>query len=246
MKIQFFSFVLLLLFGIQTPRAQQSKPVYSSETLKIEQVSPHTFVHVSYLSTQDFGKVACNGMIVVKRDEALVFDTPPDDETSRELINWLETEQKVKVKGVLATHFHNDCLGGLNEFHAQGVPSYGSIQTQILAKAAGDPVPQHGFEGKLILKAGGLEVVTRFLGEGHTRDNVVAYVLTDQVLFGGCLIKEVGASVGYLGDANISSWSGTVREVKSAFSDVQTVIPGHGKIGNGDLLDYTIRLFEGK
>ncbi|MBC6368328.1 subclass B1 metallo-beta-lactamase [Algoriphagus sp. AK58] len=246
MKFQFLSFLLFFLFGAKNLWAQQSKTVYTSETLKIEQISPHTFVHISYLSTQDFGKVACNGMIVIDGGEALVFDTPTDDAVSRELIDWLETDQKTKVVGVLATHFHNDCLGGLNEFHAHGVPSYGSTQTQALAKAATDPVPQNGFVEQLILEAGKVAVVTRFLGEGHTRDNVVAYVPADQVLFGGCLIKEVGATVGYLGDANTGAWSGTVRQVKSTFSEVKTVIPGHGKIGNAELLDYTIRLFEGK
>lgn len=246
MKSRLYPILLMLIFANQFLFAQIAKPLYQSETLQIEQVSPNTFVHVSYLSTQDFGKVACNGMIVVNGGEALVFDTPTDDEVSRELINWLETERKVKVKGVLATHFHNDCLGGLNEFHAQGVPSFGSTLTQVLAKGAGDPVPQNGFDGQLILKAGGLDVVIRFLGEGHTRDNVVAYVPIDRVLFGGCLIKEVGATVGYLGDANTGAWSETVSQVKTTFPEVKTVIPGHGKIGNGELLDYTIRLFEGK
>jgi metallo-beta-lactamase class B len=75
---------------------------------------------------------------------------------------------------------------------------------------------------------------------------VVAYFPTDQVLFGGCLIKEVGATVGYLGDANTSAWSETVTRVKANFPKVKTVIPGHGKVGGVDLLDYTIRLFEDK
>jgi metallo-beta-lactamase class B len=246
MTFKRYSFLLFLLFGIQTLLAQEDNPLYRSEKLEIAQISPHTFVHVSYLSTQDFGKVACNGMLVIQGGEALVFDTPTNDEVSRELIDWLEKEKHVKVKAVVATHFHNDCLGGLNEFHGHRVPSFGSVQTQTLAKAAGDPVPQHGFEGQLILDVGGMEVVTRFFGEGHTRDNVVAYVPSDQVLFGGCLIKEIGATVGYLGDANTGAWSETVSRIKYTFSDVQRVIPGHGKIGNGALLDYTIRLFEGK
>lgn len=245
MKINFCTFLFILFFAIHHLSAQQPKPLYQSETLRIEQLSPNTFVHISYLSTDDFGKVACNGMIVINGGEALVFDTPADNESSKELISWLETEQKVKVKGVLATHFHDDCVGGLDAFHAKGIPSYGSKKTNSLAKAEGNLVPQNGFERQLILEVGGLEVVTRFLGEGHTRDNVVAYVPTDRMLFGGCLIKEVGATVGYLGDANTGAWSGTVRQVKSTFSDVQTVIPGHGKIGNGELLEFTIRLFEG-
>lgn len=184
-------------------------------------------------------------MIVINGGEALVFDTPADNESSKELISWLETEQKLKVKGVLATHFHDDCVGGLDAFHAKGIPSYGSFKTNSLAKAEGNLVPENGFEDDLILEVGKLKVVTRFLGEGHTRDNVVTYVPSDQVLFGGCLIKEVGAGVGFLGDANTAAWSETVTRVKSTFSDVRTVIPGHGKIGDSELLEFTIRLFEG-
>lgn len=115
-----------------------------------------------------------------------------------------------------------------------------------MAKAEGNPVPENGFDGQLTLKTGELDVVIRFLGKGHTPDNVVSYVPSDQVLFGGCLIKEVGTTMGYLGDPNVSVWSETVSKVKSTFSAVKTVIPGHWKIGDSELLDYTIRLVEGK
>jgi len=246
MKLRLYASFLLFLLLVSSLLAQQSGSGYRSETLQIEQISPNTFVHVSYLSTQDFGKVACNGMVVIHGGEALVYDTPTDDAASKELIQWLETTQQVRVKGVLATHFHNDCLGGLEAFHAKGVPSYGSFKTIELAKAAGEAVPENGFEAELTLQAGEVAVLSRFLGEGHTRDNVVAYVPTDRVLFGGCLIKEVGASVGYLGDANTADWSATVTRVRDSFPGSMTVIPGHGKIGKEELLEYTIQLFAGK
>jgi metallo-beta-lactamase class B len=246
MKSQLYPILLVLIFLSQFAVAQTAQSVYQSETLQIEQISPHTFVHVSYLSTQDFGKVACNGMVVIVGGEALVFDTPTNDAVSEELIRWIEREQKAQVKAVLATHFHNDCLGGLGAFHARGVTSYGSKRTLALAKEAGEAVPQRGFKDRLILKAGDLEVLTRFMGEGHSRDNVVAYVSADQVLFGGCLIKALAANFGFLGDANTQEWSRTVGRVKAGFPETRVVIPGHGKIGGVDLLDYTERLFEGK
>lgn len=183
-------------------------------------------------------------MIVINEGEALVFDTPANDEASLELINWLEVDKKSKVKGVVATHFHWDCLGGLNEFHAKGISSYASDKTIELAKASGYPVPENGFKKKLTLKAGDLKVTNQFFGEGHTKDNFVAYVPSDKVIFGGCMIKELGAGNGYLGDANVSAWPATVRNVNSTFPDAQIVIPGHGKVGGRELLDYTIELFE--
>ena len=242
-----FSFTLLLsLFATLNVLGQQAKPIYNTETLKIEQISPNTFVHISYLQTNDFGKVGCNGMIVINGGEALVFDTPTDSETSLELINWLEEEQGLKVKGVVATHFHVDCVGGLNEFHVKSVPSYASFKTIELAKAASNPVPEIGFEDKLVLKVGQLEVINQYFGEGHTRDNVVAYVSSDHVLFGGCMIKEQGAGVGFLGDANVSMWPNTVASVRSTFPEIKLVIPGHGNVGGQELFDYTIELFSKK
>jgi metallo-beta-lactamase class B len=242
----YLSFVLVLFFSASHQIfAQKDSPLYQSDNLIIKQISPNTYLHISYLTTQDFGKVQCNGMILIQDNEALVVDAPTEDAASEELIAWL-MEQEANATAVLSTHFHNDCVGGLKAFHEVGVPSYASFQTIKLAQEAGEPVPQKGFDGELSLKVGELEVITRFLGEGHTRDNVVTYVPSEQILFGGCLIKSIGSGEGFLGDANTEAWSETVRKVKSAFADVKTVIPGHGGIGDAELLDYTIRLFEKK
>ncbi|WP_339865883.1 subclass B1 metallo-beta-lactamase [uncultured Algoriphagus sp.] len=246
--MKLFATIPLLIFAIHSsPALSQEKEVaYKSETLQIEQISPNTFVHISYLNTNDFGKVACNGMIVINEGEALVFDTPANDEASLELINWIENDQKAKVNGVVATHFHWDCLGGLNEFYAKGISSYASDKTIELARTAGYPTPENGFKKKLILKAGSLKVTNQFLGEGHTKDNFVSYVPSDKVLFGGCMIKEIAAGNGNLEDANIAAWSATVSKVKSTFPEISIVIPGHGQIGGTELLDYTVEMFKVK
>ncbi|RAI91996.1 subclass B1 metallo-beta-lactamase [Algoriphagus yeomjeoni] len=241
-----FLFNLIFLLSLWTNPIFAQETLYNSETLHIEQISPNTFVHISYLNTNDFGKVDCNGMIVMNDGEALVFDTPANEEASLELINWLEKEQKVKIKGVIATHFHWDCLGGLNEFHTKGIPSYASDKTIKLAKAAGYPTPENGFKKKLTLEAGDLTVINQFLGEGHTKDNFVSYVPADKVLFGGCMIKALGAGEGNLEDANIADWSKTVLKVKSTFPKITVVIPGHGKVGGTELLDYTEGMFTPK
>jgi metallo-beta-lactamase class B len=58
------------------------------------------------------------------------------------------------------------------------------------------------------------------------------------------LIKELEATKGYLGDANIAQWSNTVERIKEQYPNIKIVIPGHGAIGGKDLLDYTIQLFK--
>ena len=221
-----------------------SKTVYKTENLVIEQISPTVFKHVSYLQTDDFGNVACNGMIYITNNEALVFDTPTTDKVSKELIDWITNEKKAKVNGVVVNHFHDDCLGGLKGFHDENITSYANKLTITLAKNDSLTIPQKGFNERLDLMLGSNKVITQFFGEGHTKDNTVSYLESEKVLFGGCMIKSLKASKGYLGNANVSEWSNTVVKVKATFPKIEKVIPGHGKVGNSELLDYTIELFK--
>ncbi|PSK90389.1 subclass B1 metallo-beta-lactamase [Taibaiella chishuiensis] len=221
----------------------KAEVVYKSRYLVISKVSAHAFEHTSYLQTQDYGKVPCNGLVVIHNQEAIVFDTPTDDTGSLELINWITKKQHAKVNAVIPTHFHNDCLGGLKAFDDHHIPSYAYIKTIELAKANHYVVPQNGFSDSLALTVGGERITAKFFGEGHTRDNVVGYFPAEHVMFGGCLVKELDATKGYLGDANVADWSGTVERVKKAYPDVKIIIPGHGDYGNQALLDYTINLF---
>ncbi len=237
--------ILILLFGVNNVCAAQAKKTfYKSETLTIEKLTEHTLLHISYLNTNDFGKVACNGMIVIDNGEALIFDTPANDNTSKELIDWVENNLNCKVRGVIVTHFHTDCLGGLAEFHNRQIPSYATNKTIALAKSHNWTLPQNGFDVELVTQVGRKKVLNKYFGEGHTQDNIVSFFATEKVLFGGCLIKAIDAGNGNLEDANVNDWSTTVKKVKNEFPKAKLIIPGHGKPGGQELLDYTIKLFE--
>lgn len=224
--------------------AGKEKVIYQTANLIITKLSANVCEHTSFLKTDDFGTVPCNGMIVRESDEAIVFDTPVDDVSSEELINWISETLHCKITAVVATHFHMDCLGGLQAFHQHGIPSYASAQTIELAKKNKFNIPENSIGNTFTFRVGTKEVHTRYFGKGHTSDNIVAYFPDEHTLFGGCLIKERKSGKGYLGDADTKEWPATVQQIKQAFPDVKTVIPGHGKTGNKKLLDYTIRLFE--
>jgi metallo-beta-lactamase class B len=230
--------------GAEVLKSDSAATEYSSENLIIRKLSEHTYQHISYLQTQSFGKVDCNGMIVVNGNEAVIFDTPADNKSSRELIDYLTKKRGFKINGIIATHFHVDCLGGLEEFHKSGFPSFANQLTIEFAKNKNFAVPQNGFKNTFALDIGDKKVYVEFFGEGHTRDNVVGYFPDDNVLFGGCLIKETGAGKGNLEDANTAAWPETVRKIKAKYPQAKVVIPGHGKLGGTELLDYTIELFE--
>ena len=219
------------------------KVVYHTHNLVITQVAENSFVHTSFLQTNNFGYVPCNGLIVSHDHEPIVFDTPTDDKSSEELIRWITGTFQGKVNGVVATHFHGDYLGGLKAFEDHNIPTYAHFMTVELARENNFVVPKHSFKDSLVLKVGRTHSIVKFFGEGHTKDNVVGYFPNENVLFGGCLIKELGAGKGYLGDANLETWSATVEKVKKEYPNVKMVVPGHGAHGNIALLDYTINLF---
>ncbi len=230
---------ILLAVGYRSLIAQS----YASETLLIEQISDGVYQHTSFLDTESFGKVPCNGMIVMSGGEAIIFDTPTTGAASAELIDWVEDQLQNSVKAVVPTHFHQDCLAGLDEFHRRQIPSYAYRRTIDLAKRNGVTPPQNGFDDSLELSVGNQTVDVAFVGEGHTKDNVVAYFSAESVLFGGCLVKEVGAGKGNLEDANIAAWSATIVRLQERYSKVAVIIPGHGKRGGSELLDFTRQLF---
>jgi metallo-beta-lactamase class B len=246
--IKYFTFLIIcfLVFGCSSTKVNQRSKSYKSDTLIIERVAGGVYQHVSFLDAGSFGRVQCNGMIVFNDGEAIIFDTPSDKNTSLELIHWVENNLESRIKAIIPTHFHEDCLGGLDEFHKLGIPSYANNLTIELAKANNKTAPQNGFDNLLELKVGDKKVLTEFFGEGHTKDNVVGYFTDEGILFGGCLIKEKGAGKGNLEDANTAEWSLTVAKLKEKHPDIKIVIPGHGELGGAGLLDYTIHLFEEK
>jgi len=226
--------------------AKISDKSFTSKTIVIQKLKDHVYQHITYLNSPTFGRVSCNGMVVFDKGEAVIFDTPIDDSTSAELIGWVRDSLKSKVIAIIPTHFHEDCVGGLAEFHKRGIPSYATNQTIASAKSRNFKVPQNGFDNLKEFQVGSKKVIAEFNGEGHTRDNIIGYFPSEKVMFGGCLIKEINAGKGNLEDANVNAWPATVTKLKSKYPDTQVVIPGHGKLGDTALLDFTIKLFEQK
>jgi metallo-beta-lactamase class B len=249
MKTLLFALSFLLYGNLYSQSSSSSKlfkpiEVYHSEDLIIIQISKNAFLHTSFKQTNDFGNVPCNGMIVGNSNEVVVFDTPTNDKSAEELIKFIKEKLHCNINAIIPTHFHSDCLGGLASFHSNKISSFANSATIELAKANNVVVPQNGFNDSLKIKLGNTYTIVKYYGQGHTKDNVVGYFPKENILFGGCLIKEIEATKGYLGDANVGEWSNTVEKVKQQYPNVKIVVPGHGEIGGKELLDYTIKLFK--
>lgn len=221
------------------------KPIVTiiSKDLDVLQLSKNVYIHSSYMNFPRLKRFSCNGLIYVHQGEAFIFDTPYNEYLTSQLISWLQKDLKVKVKGVIANHFHKDCIAGLDLFHQLEIPSYSLKRTQELAPRDSLPVPKIGFDTHLTLKLGEKRIVCDFLGEAHAPDNIVCWLPDEKLLFGGCMVKALKARKGNLADANLKEWANTIQKIKTKYATTKVVVPGHGQYGGMDLLDYTIALF---
>lgn len=233
---------IILLVIIQAGCTEDVSIPFESEHLKIIKVTKNLFTHRSYLVTEEYGEVPCNGLVFFDEGEAVIFDAPTNNQAASELIDWIK-ESNNDINAVLATHFHEDCVGGLEEFHRNNIPSFANKITIEMAQSNNYPVPQNGFDEVLNLSIGKAEVVGRYFGAGHTADNIIAYIPSEHALFGGCLVKQIGGGKGNLEDANVEEWSETISKIKKEYPELKLVFPGHGEHGGMDLLDYTEDLF---
>jgi len=97
--------------GVAVYDTRDGKESYQSETPAVIRLSENTWQHISYLNTEDWGKVTCNGMIVVDKGKAIIFDTPSDDEVSAELIEWVMNSLNLKIIAVIPHNHHAACSG---------------------------------------------------------------------------------------------------------------------------------------
>jgi metallo-beta-lactamase class B len=237
----FLIFFPLLILSSESHALNRTKVVYESDQLIITRINRNTYQHVSFLQSEQWGKVACNGVIFVSNKESVVMDTPVDSLSSIELINWITERFGRPPIWVVPHHFHVDCTGGLSAFKARDI--HVKMNTRTFARVKQPYQSTHVFFQADTLEIGRKQVILFYPGSGHTEDNIVSYLPRRKVLFGGCLVKSIGSGKGNLEDAVVEEWSGSIESILQQFPKVKVVIPGHGSAGGIELLKYSKVLF---
>ena len=206
-----------------------------SDNLTLHKLSEHSYNH-----TQGNN----NGLVYINKGEAIIVSTPESDIETQNLIDWVKNEKKAKIVGYIIDRWHTDAMEGLDIVKQNEIKSYSYELTKTIAKEKGLPIPEIGFDPKLELTVGGNKVICHFLGEAHTKDGIVVWIPSEQILFGGNGIRNYNGWVGNIGDANLEEWSKTAERIKKEYGTAKIVIPGHGRIGGAELIDYTIELYK--
>ena len=236
---------LVLLSGFYPLKAQSERNIFINDDIQLTHIIDSVYAHVTWEESETFGRFPSNGLIFIKNGQAIMIDTPFDNEKTKRLTDFLEDSMGVEVKKLIIGHFHDDCLGGLEYIQSKGIESVANKLTIDKCKELELPIPSTSFTDSLVFDFQGELVVCRYFGGGHTIDNITVWFPSKKILFGGCLIKSINSrGLGNLSDAVVKEWDVTVKKIINQYPNIEIVIPGHGAIGNSGLLTHTIELVE--
>lgn len=236
--------ILALLFVISGLSAQ-SDTILINDDLQLIHVKDSVFVHVSYVNSERYGRFSNNGMLLVRNGEAVMVDTPTSNDQTKTLCEYLKAIMSIEVKCFVAGHFHNDCIGGLEYLHSIGVKSLASQLTVDKCKEEGLPIPKIVFTKEYDCLFHNTPIECRYWGGAHSFDNITVWLPNQHILFGGCMVKQVGSmGLGNLSDARVDEWDITLEKILYAYPNAINVIPGHGSLCDLQAITYTIKLVQ--
>ena len=85
-------FVILIigLIGIVSLSAQDAKNIIIDQDIKLIHLQDSIFVHETWHYLENFGRFPSNGLIVIKNGQALMIDTPMDNDKTEKLTRYLK------------------------------------------------------------------------------------------------------------------------------------------------------------
>jgi glyoxylase-like metal-dependent hydrolase (beta-lactamase superfamily II) len=196
---------------------------------------------------------------VIGDDGILIIDTRTSHVHGEEVRAHLRELAPLPVVAVLNTHGHSDHVFGNHVFRP--VRIWGHERCRVMIEMTGefqrraliegmpamatefeavvlDP-PDRTFDERASIDLGGRRVEFRYLGRGHTDNDVVAIVDGAGVVFAGDLVEN-GATP-YFGDGFPMDWPATAE----ALLDIVEgwVVPGHGDHANREFVAAQLQAF---
>ena len=195
---------------------------------------------------------------ILTDDGPVVIDTRSTAVQAREIVADLRTITALPAAAVIDTHHHYDHAFGNGLFRP--APVWGHLRCATFlreqaaayqARVAAEELPQlaaevlatevdppdHTFgDDGVDLEIGGRRIDLRWLGRGHTDDDVVIVVPDAAVVFAGDLVEN-GAPP-YFGDGYPLDWPATLLALRSLIGGA--LVPGHGDVAGRTFLDRSI------
>lgn len=194
---------------------------------------------------------AANSGFVATHEGVVVIDTQGTKELALVFKKKIHEITDKPILYVINTHYHGDHTFGNQYFtEAKEIISHENTKKNLIEKDKqhreqfkkifGEnalegfalTLPTKTFKDTLTLHAGGKTIELVYLGRGHTDGDIIVYLPIERIMFSGDLLYK--DRLPWLSDAYTSDWIETLKKLKNF--DVGTYVPGHGGLGNGDIL----------
>ena len=216
----------------------------NNKDLKIEKVSDDLFVYTTY-GVFEGVKYAANALYTVTEKGIIVFDCPWDPTVNEQFEKELYKRHQLPIIANIATHSHADRAGGLAFFKEIGAKTYTSKATDSILAETSQPRAEYTFENDTIFHMGGKTFEVSFPGKGHTADNLVVWFPEEQILLGGCIIKDGEAKdLGNIEEAYPDEWAQSLQWVLEKYPHPKLVISGHDDWHPQNGIQHTLNLLK--
>ena len=189
--------------------------------------------------------------VVIGRAGAVILDTRTTYRQADELRSDLRALSDVPAAAVVNTHHHYDHTFGNARFGR--VPIWGHVRCAEVLVADGEAMrrrvmdgmpdladevadvaitpPDQAFAETARLDLDDRQITLRYLGRGHTDNDIVALVPDAGVLFAGDLLENDAPPS--FGDSYPVAWAATINEMLLPLV-AEVVVPGHGRPADRD------------
>jgi glyoxylase-like metal-dependent hydrolase (beta-lactamase superfamily II) len=202
-----------------------------------------------------------NIVALLAGDQTLLVDTRTSPRQAREIQDDLRELKAPPVTVVVSTHGHSDHVFGNSSFRPCTIWGHERCVTfmretgerQRVALIAGVPElaaeladlvidpPDRAFSDTATVEFGDRSVELRYLGRGHTDNDIVLIASDADVLCAGDLLEN-GATP-FFGDGFPMDWPATAEKLLSLIGERTVVVPGHGDHAGRDFAATSARSF---
>ncbi|MBN2086741.1 subclass B2 metallo-beta-lactamase [Candidatus Peregrinibacteria bacterium] len=201
-----------------------------------------------------------NSVVYIGSQNVTVIGATWTPETAKLLANEIAKVTKKPITEVINTNYHPDRAGGNLYWNSIGSKIVSTQMTFNLLKSEWDKVvewtrkgipsypkitlflPTEIYHEDFELQNGRIKVF--YLGPSHTSDGVFVYFPKEEVLYGGCILKE---KIGNLDFANVSEYPKTLNKLQEKKLNIKTIIAGHwSPIHGPELIDQYLEMLKKK
>lgn len=236
----------------QPPASLQEAGIIGTSPVTVSvrpvQVSPRVYVVQGDLGPVSLGNQGfnSNAAFILTPDGVVVYDTLGTPALGFELLRQIRRITPLPIRHVIISHWHADHFYGLQALNATGATVWAhragqaylnsdaprarleerrtSLAPWVNASARLIPADRW-IDAETAFELGGLRFVLLPAGPAHTREDLMMWVESDQVLLAGDLM--FGARIPFVGDALTRGWLNALDDLIRR--PIRVLVGGHGE-----------------